>query len=75
MSELCGIYLNPMKPVTLIFPDTTSLAEFILRLRISNSESNSANKSLTAKLSDHLINVACKEYGARLMNKTKSQGK
>jgi hypothetical protein len=53
-----------MKQVTLVFPDTTSMTDFILIYKPPGAESNSVDISLKAGLSDNLISVACTEYGA-----------
>ncbi len=53
-----------MKQVTLIFPDTISMADFILIYRPQGVEPNSFYVSLKAGLGDDLITVACTEYGA-----------
>jgi hypothetical protein len=55
-----------MKRVVLIFTDTSSIAEFILRERVSNAEVDSYEQTLTAIINDSQIKVAEDEYKAIL---------
>jgi hypothetical protein len=55
-----------MKKVVLIFPDTTRMAEFILMHRITKAETNSIECSLSATTTDQVIEIARKQYGAKL---------
>jgi len=57
-----------MKPVTLYFPDTVSLIEFLLSERISGVESNNSYHSLEGVFSHQTIEKACKEFGATILN-------
>lgn len=52
-----------MKKVVLIFPDTTSIANFILKERVSNSEVNSNEYTLIGVLTDRQIVTAETFYG------------
>jgi len=58
-----------MNRVTLYFPNTIFLAEFILLNRVSNVITNSLECSLTGTLSKDQIATAVKQYGARLTKK------
>lgn len=55
-----------MKNVVLIFPDTISLASFILASNVSNAEVNTREQTLIAPLDDDDIITACEDYGAHL---------
>jgi hypothetical protein len=53
-----------MKRVVLIFPDTASLAEFLVHYHIQNAEVDSIDQSLTAPLLEEQILIAIHDYGA-----------
>jgi hypothetical protein len=55
-----------MKKVVLLFPDTTSLADFIMSERINNAEVNSFEQTLVAPMIDTQITKAETVYGAIL---------
>ena len=55
-----------MKPITLYFPDTILLANFILIEGIAGLETNNNAASVKGHLSKHIIEKACEEYGASL---------
>lgn len=55
-----------MKKAVLIFPSTISMAEFIMAQRITKAESNSIEKCLTAVMTDKQIEIARKQFGAKL---------
>ena len=55
-----------MKDVILVFPDTASIADFILGNRIKNAEVSSVYNELTAKLTDQQIVIAEISYHAFL---------
>ncbi len=61
---LCADY--QMKRVDLIFPDTTSLAEFLLTYKPASTNVSSAQRTLSGDLSDDLIAIACTKFGAEL---------
>lgn len=61
-----------MKRAVLIFPDTSSLADFLLSYQLSHAEVASGNRSLTAFLTDEQIVKACTQYGAVLSNRLSS---
>ena len=55
-----------MRKVTLVFPDISSLTEFILSFRASKALIDSTEKQLTAVMSEKSLEVACKIYGAKI---------
>lgn len=59
---------NEMKQVTLYFPDSSSLTEFLLVQRLSKVETSGF--SLAGPLSDQQILIACTQYGAMLQTIT-----
>jgi hypothetical protein len=58
-----------MRKTTLIFPDTDSLASFVLRFKIAGSEVDSVQHTLTAVLSMDELITACTEYQAEVKPK------
>ena len=70
---LPGRYILPflsnillMKKAVLIFPEVTSMAEFILSHKISRAQSNSVDLTLTAVMTEQQIATARKQYKARV---------
>jgi hypothetical protein len=55
-----------MKKVVMIFPDNTSMANFIIREKIRGAEVNSFEKALVAVMNDQQIASAETLYGAIL---------
>lgn len=55
-----------MKKTTLLFPDTISLADFVLKHQIKGAEVHSCKQTLDAALSEKLLTIATKDYGAIL---------
>ena len=55
-----------MNKVVLLFPNTVTLTEFLLRHRISGAEVNTRDRSLTCYLTDTLVLEACTKYQAQL---------
>jgi hypothetical protein len=53
-----------MQEIVLIFPDATTLIDFILQQKISNADVHSRELSLTVILSESQIKIACTKYGA-----------
>lgn len=53
-----------MHQVTLIFPDTSTIADFILTHAVSNIEVSSKEQKLTAPLTERQISIAIQQYGA-----------
>lgn len=56
-----------MSKVMLVFPDTISLTEFMLKHKVAKADVNSGHKSLTACLSKDQLATALKEYRATLV--------
>ena len=50
-----------------MFPDMSSMTEFILLIKISHAEVNSNERSLITYLDEVEIVKACTEFGALLM--------
>ena len=59
-----------MKEVVLVFPDSHSLTEFILVYKINNIDVSSCSRTLTGKLSDELISIACSKHKAEIQKMT-----
>jgi hypothetical protein len=55
-----------MKKIVMIFPDITSMANFIIREKIKGAEVNSFEKILAAPMNDKQIVSAETLYGAIL---------
>jgi hypothetical protein len=60
--NICGNKI--MQRVTLIFPDTVSIADFILHHNVRNGLVDSIEQTLTASMFKEQINIACSDYGA-----------
>ena len=58
-----------MESITLIFPDTNLLSEFIIDNEISNADVSSCELRLTASLSPELIRIALQSYNAKVYQK------
>ena len=55
-----------MKKVILIFPDVTSMTEFLLTNNVSKAITNTAEKKLQGIMTDKVLSIACKQYGAKV---------
>lgn len=55
-----------MNKVVVIFPTSSSLADFVISHNISNAEINSVEKTLIAPLDDDDILTAIVDYGGHL---------
>lgn len=55
-----------MKKIVMIFPDNSSMANFIIREKITGAEVNSFEKVLVAPMNDKQIVIAKTLYGAIL---------
>jgi hypothetical protein len=53
-----------MREVKLIFPDHSTLAEFVVKQKVNNAEVNSLEKAVTALMADDKIALAERIYGA-----------
>ena len=63
-----------MRKVTLSFPDVTSLSEFILTYKVSRVVINSSEKLLKGVIPQTLVQVACRQYGARVRESVPAKG-
>jgi len=65
-----------MRKVTLLFPDVLSMTEFILVNRPSKAITDSAGKLFKGIVTDLVLEIACKQYGAKIKEsiQTKSFG-
>lgn len=55
-----------MNESVLIFPDTWKMAQFLLETEISNVIANSLEQSISGKLDEDDILIACSKYDAVL---------
>lgn len=55
-----------MRKVILIFPDSSSIAGFLITQRIAKAEVSSHQQTLAAPLTEDQIMIACTQYGAEL---------
>jgi hypothetical protein len=55
-----------MKKVILVFPNVTSIAEFLLVHKVSKAIVDSQEKVLKGIMSEKDIDIACKQYGAKI---------
>jgi len=55
-----------MRKVTLLFPDVSSITEFLLSYKVSKALVNSSQKTLTAVMPEKYLSLAVKQYGAKV---------
>jgi len=55
-----------MRKVILIFPDVTSISEFLLTYKVSRAIVDSTEKKLKGIMSDKHLSIACRQYGAKI---------
>ncbi len=55
-----------MKKVVLVFPDTSSMVDFLLVYKVSGVEASSENLTISGRMSEDLIISALAEYGAEI---------
>jgi len=55
-----------MRKVILIFPDVITLTEFLLTHSVSKTIIDSAQKKLKGIMSDKVLSIAVKQYGAKV---------
>jgi len=55
-----------MRKVLLIFPDVTSLADFVLTHRLSKVITDSAAKTLQGTIHENYVEIACRQFGAKI---------
>jgi hypothetical protein len=58
-----------MRKVTLIFPHTGAMADFLITHKIARAEVNSSQRSVAVTLNEDLIVVACSRYNAEIKAK------
>lgn len=66
-----------MKKVVLLFPDVSSITEFVLSYKVSKAIVNTSEKTLTGTMPEKLLDVAVKQYSAKIKgsSQVKSQKK
>lgn len=55
-----------MRKVTLLFPDVTTMSEFLLANKVSRAITDTAEKELRGIVTDKVLDIACKQYGAKI---------
>jgi hypothetical protein len=60
-------YIQHMKKVVLVFPDTSSMVDFLLIYKVNGVEANSVDLSIGGQISEKLVTVAVSEYGAEIV--------
>jgi hypothetical protein len=55
-----------MRKVILLFPDLASIAEFLLTHKVSKSQVDSTQKTLSGIMAEKDVVIACEQYGARV---------
>jgi hypothetical protein len=55
-----------MRKVILVFPDVTSMTEFLLTNKVSKTIIESSQKTLKGVMSDKVLDVALKQYSAKI---------
>lgn len=55
-----------MNKVILVFPNTSSLSDFIFQHRISGVEVSTCDRSLSGQVTDEQMLIACTQYQAQL---------
>jgi hypothetical protein len=68
--DLYSLNLDKMGKVKMVFPDNTTMAEFVIREQVKNAEVDSREQELTALLPDNKIISAEMMYGAILKKMT-----
>ena len=58
--------LHFMRKVILVFPDVTSIAEFLLANKVSKTIIDSSQKTLKGMISDKALDTAVKQFGAKI---------
>lgn len=53
-----------MRKVILVFPDVTTMSEFLLMNKVSRAIT--AEKELRGIVTDKVLAIACKQYGAKI---------
>jgi hypothetical protein len=55
-----------MRKVTLIFPDVSSITEFVLSYKVSKALVNTSEKTLKAIMAEKHLGIAIKQFGAKV---------
>ena len=55
-----------MRKVILIFPDVISMTDFLLSYKVSKAISNTSQKELRCIVTDAVLEIACKQFGAKI---------
>jgi hypothetical protein len=55
-----------MRKVVLVFPDVVSMSELPLTNKVSKAITKTAEKELKGIVSDKVLDIACKQYGAKI---------
>jgi hypothetical protein len=55
-----------MRKVILVFPNVTNIAEFLLTNKVSKTIIDSSQKTLKGMMSDQVLDIAVKQYGAKV---------
>jgi hypothetical protein len=63
-------YIHYMKKTILVFPDTNSMADFLLVYKVKGVETNTVHLTISGRLSEKLVTTALMEYGAEIMCST-----
>jgi hypothetical protein len=58
-----------MKKTVLVFPDTSSMVDFLLIYRVKGVETNSVDLTISGRMSEELATTAVAEYGAEIKKK------
>jgi hypothetical protein len=59
-----------MKKTVLVFPDTNSMADFILVYKVKGVDTNTVHLTISGRLSEKLVTTAVLEYGAEIKRLT-----
>jgi hypothetical protein len=62
-----------VEKVVMIFPDTYSMADFLIKEEITNAEANSVEQSIIAIITSKQIEIAEMEFGAIIRSMIKAE--
>lgn len=57
-----------MAKVVLVFPDTSSMMDFLFIYKVTGVETNPADLTIVGRISKKLVTTAVLEYGAEIVN-------
>ena len=60
-------YIQHMKKVVLVFPDTSSIVDILLLYKVVGAEANSVDLTISGGISEKQIAAALTEYGAEII--------